>query len=161
MLLGGDDAKEEYQRMSDQISPNSFSMAFGLPLKYRDGAKFVQKVFPHIDRQSAEEFHRRTNAEAQKGSREAWLTRSEFPGGSARFLFLQARTLMSGVERLPRELSVARFWDVDLNDDGSKTIYPPTKELSEDPKSGENELMQRLGSTMTTSMMSALAARSM
>ena len=157
MLLEGDDAREEYQRMSDQSNSNTISMAFGLPPKYRDDAKFVQKIFSHIDRQSAEEFHRRTDAEARKGSREGWLTRSEFPGGSAGFLFLQARTLMSGVERLPRELSVARFWDVDMHDDGSATVYAPTKELSEDSKSGENELMRRLGSTMTISMMSAFA----
>ena len=58
---------------------------------------------------------------------------------------------MYGVERLPRELSVARFWDFDMHDDGSATVYVPTKELSEDPKARENELMKRLGSTMTWS----------
>ena len=64
---------------------------------------------------------------------------------------------MSGVERLPRELSVARFWDFDMHDDGSATVHVPTKELSEDPKASENELMKRLGSTMTIAMMSAFA----
>ena len=157
MILEGDDAREEYQRLQEQGRSNTFNMAFGLPPKYRDDARFVQKIFPHIDRQSADEFHQRTRAEALKGSRERWLTRSQFPGGSAGFLFLQARALMSGVERLPRELSVANFWDVDMNDDGSATVYVPTKELSEDSKSGENELMKRFGSTMTISMMSAFA----
>ena len=142
--------------MSDQDASNTSQMAFGFPPKHRDVARFVSKIFPHMDRQSAEEFHERTSAEAQKGPREGWLTRSQFPGGSAGFLFLQARALMSGVERLPRELSVARFWDVDVHD-GSATMYVPTKELSKDTKTNENELMERLGSTMTIAMMSAFA----
>ena len=156
-LLEGKDAREEYQRMSEQNSSNTFQMAFGFPSKYHDDARFVSKIFPHIDRQSAEEFHERTSAEAEKGPREGWLTRREFPGGSAGFLFLQARALMSGVERLPRELSVAHFWGFDIHDDGSATVHVPTKELSEDPKASENELMKRLGSTMTIAMMSAFA----
>ena len=157
ILLEGDEAREEYQRMSEQDESNTFQMAFGFPSKHRDDARFVSKIFPHLDRQTTEEFHARTSTEAQKGPREGWLTRKEFPGGSAGFLFLQARALMSGVERLPRELSVANFWDIDMNDDGSATVHVPTKELSEDSKSGENELMKRLGSTMTISMMSAFA----
>ena len=64
---------------------------------------------------------------------------------------------MRGVEELPRELSVARFWDVDMHEDGSATVYPPTKEFSEDPNADENELMRRLGSTMTVALMSAFA----
>ena len=45
---------------------------------------------------------------------------------------------MSGVERLPRELSVARFWDVDMHDDGSATVHIPTEQLSEHSKTSEN-----------------------
>ena len=81
----------------------------------------------------------------------------DFPGGSAGYLFLQARALMSGVERLPRDSSVVRFWDIDINDDGSVTLHVPTKELSEDPKTSDDELMKRLGSTMTIAMMPAFA----
>ena len=157
ILLEGDEAREEYRRMSEQDASNTFQIALGLPPKYRDDARFVSKIFPYIDRQTAEEFHERTNAETQKGPREGWLTRKEFPGGSAGFLFLQARALMSGVERLPRELSVVRFWDFDMHDDGSATVHVPTKELSENPKTTEDELMKRLGSTMTIAMMSAFA----
>ena len=64
---------------------------------------------------------------------------------------------MSGVERLPRKSSVARFRDIDINDDGSATVHVPTKELREDSKTTEHELMKRLGSTMTIAMMSAFA----
>ena len=157
ILLEGDEAREEYRRMSEQDASNTFQMAFGGTPKYRDDARFVSKIFPHIDRQTAKEFHDRTSTAAQKGPREDWLTRRDFPGGSAGYLFLQARALMSGVERLPRESSVVRFWDIDINDDGSATLHVPTKELSEDFKTSENELMKRLGSTMTIAMMSAFA----
>ena len=141
ILLEGDDAREEYQRMSDQNTWNILNMAVGFSLKYRAGATFVQKVFPHIGRQSRDEFHQRINTEASKGTKDGWLTRSQFPAGSAGFLFLQARALMSGVERLPRESSVARF----------------KESLSEHSKTREYELMKSLGSTMTIAMMSAFA----
>jgi len=157
ILLEGDEVREEYRRMAKQDSSNTFQMALGLPPTYRDDARFVSKIFPHFDRQTEEEFHERTRAEAQKGPRAGWLTRSEFPGGSAGFLFLQARTLMSAVERLPRESAVVGFWDIDIHDDGSATLHVPTKELSEDPKTTEDDLMKRLGSTMTIAMMSAFS----
>ena len=44
-----------------------------------------------------------------------------------------------------------------MHDDGSATVHVPTKELSENPKTTEDELMKRLGSTMTIAMMSAFA----
>ena len=81
ILLEGDEAREEYRRMSEQDASNTFQIALGLPPKYRDDARFVSKIFPYIDRQTAEEFHECTNAETQKGPREGWLTRREFPGG--------------------------------------------------------------------------------
>ena len=157
ILLEGDDAREEYQRMSEQNASNTFNMAFGFPPKYRDGATFVQKIFPHIDRQTGDDFRKRINAQTSKGTKDGWLTRSTFPAGSAGFLFLQARALMSGVERLPRELSVARFPGFDMHDNGSSTVYLSKDELSEHSKTSEYELMKRLGSTMTTAMMSAFA----
>ena len=64
---------------------------------------------------------------------------------------------MSGIERLPRELSVARFWDFDLHDDGSTTMCVPLEELGEHSNTHQHELMKRLGSTMTICMMSAFA----
>ena len=157
ILLEGDEAREEYQRMSEQDGWNTFNMVLGMPTKYRDDATFVTKIFPHIDRQSAEEFARHTNAAARTEPRKGWLNRHHFPGGSAGFLFLQARALMSGVQRLPREFSVTRFWDIDMHEDGSATVHVPTEELREHSKTSEYELMKRLGSTMTISMMSAFA----
>lgn len=157
ILLEGDAAKEEYRGMEKEISSNCFNMAFGEPTKYREGGKFVNKVFPHIDREPEGEFRRRIKIEASKPARERWLTRREFPPGAPGFLVLQARVLMSGVERLPREVSVARFPNLDLHDDGSARVYWFPEELSEHSSTTEYELMKRLGSTMTIAMMSAFA----
>ena len=157
ILLEGDDVAEEYQRMSEEDALHMLNLAVGFPLKYRDDATFVQKVFPHIDRQPEGEFRQCVAGEIAKGSKPGWLTRSEFPAGSVGFLALQARALMSGVERLPREVTVASFLDFDIQEDGSATVYVPTKELSEHTKTREDKLMQRLGSTMTIAMMSAFA----
>lgn len=157
ILLEGDAAREEYQRMSQEDALHMLNLAFGFPLKYPDNATFVQKVFPHIDRQPEAAFRHGVDQETAKGLKAGWLTRSEFPAGSAGFLVLQARALMSGVERLPRDVAVAPFLEFDMNEDGSATVYVPTKELSEHSKTREDKLMQRLGSTMTIAMMSAFA----
>ena len=153
----GDDAKEEYRAMSDEISSNKFKMVFGEPTKYREGGRFVNKVFPHIDREPEDELRQRIKAKASTLAKKGWLTRNEFPPGAPGFLVLQARALMSAIERLPREMSVARFPDLDLHDDGSATVYWSTEELSEHPSTSEYELMKRLGSAMTIAMMSAFA----
>ena len=158
ILLEGDDAKDEYRRMSEHSRRNTFNMVLlCAPIDYRTDATFVQKVFPHIERQSTDDFHRRVEANASKGTKDGSLTRAQFPAGSAGFLFLQARTLMAGVERLPRELSVTRFPDFDMHDDGSATVYLSKEDIGEHSKTIEYELMKRLGSTMTIAMMSAFA----
>ena len=157
ILLEGADAGEEYRGMSAEESSNVFNMISGEPFKYRDVGRFVNKVFPHIDREPKDKFYQRIEAEASKPAKKGWLNRSEFPPGSPGFLVLQARALMSGVERLPREVSVARFPDIDLHDDGSATVYLSKEELREHSSISEYELMKRLGSAMTIAMMSAFA----
>ena len=157
ILLEGDDAKKEEQRMSTQSSFSTFNTEFGQIREYSDDGTFAQKFFPHMNRQSKTDIHQRATAAASKKTREGWVTRSEFPAGSAGMLFLQAKVLMAGIERLPREVSVLRFPDVDINDDGSTTMDLSKQEMSEHSKTREYELMKRLGSTMTIAMMSAFA----
>ena len=157
IVVEGDEARREYERMSQQDAWNTSLVAMGLRAAYREYGRFVSKIFPYISRQTPRELRERTTAKAKEQGRNGWLTRKEFPGESAGFLLLQARALMSGVERVPRELSVVRLWDIDMNNDGSTTLHVPTKELSENTKTRQDELMKRLGSTMTNAMMSAFA----
>lgn len=157
ILLEDDAAEQEYRGMSAEQTSNAFNMAFGMPFKYRDGGRFVNKMFPHIAREPGDKFRQRIEAEASKPAKEGWLNRREFPPGSPGFLVLQAKALMSGVERLPREMSVARFPDADLHDDGSVTFYWSEEELGEHPLTREYELMKRIGSVMTIAMIAAFA----
>ena len=85
------------------------------------------------------------------------LTRRDFPAEPAGFMLLQAKVLLSEIERMPREISVVRFPDYNMQDDGSATVYVSTKALNESPIAIEKELMNRLGSTLIIVMMSAFA----
>lgn len=155
--LNGDDAKDEFLRMQDEDSRNMFNMAFELNFKCRDDAIFTTKWFPYMERQSEEEILQRIQNAASKEPKKGWLNRNAFPAGSAGFLFLQARVLMSGIERLPRDLSVVRLSEIEFNDDGSARVYLSKEELGEHTETREYELTKRLGSTMTVAMMSAFA----
>ena len=157
LLLEGDAARTEFQGMSEEQTSHAFNLALGLPTRYRDEGKCVQKVFPRLARQSEEEIRQRVLARAREGKKQGWITRSNFPAGSAGYLFLQARTLMAGVQRLPREFSVAPFPDFDFNDNGSATVRLSREELGKHTRTQEYELMQRLGTTTTVAMMSAFA----
>ena len=142
LLLEGDEAKEEYDRMSKEAHLNASSILLSMRTNYHDDARFVMKLFPYMDRLPAEEIRQRVSNEAKKGFKRHWLTRRSFPAGSAGYLFLQAEVLMSGVERFPRHLSVMRS---------------PKEQLGEHSKTREKETMKRLGSTMTIALMSAFA----
>ena len=155
--LEGNDAKEEYQRMLEQEAYNTGLVALGFSPKYDYNAQFVTKIFPHIDRLTPDEFRSRTSVKAQEIPRKNWRTRRHFPAGSAGFMLLQAKVLLSGIERMPREMSVVRFPDYNMHDDGSATVFMSTKALNEIPKAIEKELMDRLGSTLIIVKMSAFA----
>ena len=157
MILEGDDARVEFQRMSEESGTNRINMAFGRVPEYSSKAKFVRKIFPHMDRQAPEALLKRVEARASEGNREGWLTRSDFPVGSPGLLFLQARVLMSGIEGMPLEESVAPFLDFDVDDDGNATVHLSEEELGQHSTIREYELMQRMGSTMTVGMMAAFA----
>ena len=156
-MLEGDDAKSEFQRMSKESSSNMFNIAFDQAIRYSDEGRFVQKVFPHIARLSEHELRQRVTSHRNTNNKNGRLNRNGLPVGSAGFLFLQAKALMSGVECLPRETSVVNFLDLDINDDGSATVYLSKEELRMHSKTLENNFMKKLGSTMTISMMSAFA----
>ena len=69
IMLEGDEAREEYERMSKESSLNTSAMVLGIRPKYRDDATFVQKIFPYVDRLSSEEFSHRSTDEEQGESR--------------------------------------------------------------------------------------------
>lgn len=157
VLLQGRDAEAEERRMYPEGAFNLLNMGLGHFPRYREDSRFVYKVFPEITAPSEDRFLEHVRRKAAAGKRNGWLTRTGFPAGSAGYFLLQARVLVSGVERTPRETTVARFSDFDLNDDGSATVHISMKELGEHSTTREYEFLKRMGSTMTVGMMSAFA----
>ena len=153
----GRDAEAEGQQMSHEGTFNMLNMGLGHFPRYKEDSKFVFKVFPEMAPPPEEQFLKHVAAKAAAGNRRGWLTRSGFPAGSAGYFLLQARVLISGVERTPREMTVAQFSEFDLNDDGSATVRVSKQELGEHSTTQEYEFLKRMGSTMTVGMMSAFA----
>ena len=156
-LLEKQAAEAEGQRMSQEGTFNMLNMGLGQFPRYKEDSRFVYKVFPEMAPQPEEQFLKHVEMKAAAGSRNRWLTRSGFPAGSAGLFLLQARVLISGVERTPREMTVAQFSGFDLNDDGSATVRISREELGKHSVTREHELLKRMGSTMTVGMMSAFA----
>ena len=155
--LEGEEAEKEFRRMTSESITNMISLPLGWASKYDDEASFVLKLFPVAERETKEEFIRRISANAAKSGKEGWLTRKDFPPGSPGYLFMQAKLLVSGVERLPRDMTAAPFSEVDLRDDGSATMRLPIEEMTRDPQYPSSDVKQKLGSTMTMALMSAFA----
>ena len=129
--LEGGKAGSEYSRM---LTAAAFAAQYGFSNTNRTDADFVMKLFRPLARLSETELRQRYRGKV--------LTRNDFPAGSAGFLSLQARLLMSEVDQLPLEASP-------VPDSGAFSLN--------DPSGRERETMRRMGRTMSHSMMSAFA----
>ena len=158
-ILEDDDARNEYDRMSKESTLNVLNMYWGHSPKYNKDATFVQKVFPHIERLTKEEFIERVNGSQRDQKKRDYrkLTRSEFPVGTLGYLLLQAKVLIASVESIPREMYTVDIPDFDLLDDSSALVRLSTEGISDDPRFHEDKLIKKVGSTMTAAMMSAFS----
>ena len=143
-LVQGRDAEAVGRQMSHEGTFNMLNMGLGHVPRYKEDSKFVYKVFPEIAPPPEERFLKHVEMKAAAGAKRDWLTRSGFPAGSAGYFLLQARVLISGVERTPREMTVAQFSDFDLNDDGSATVHISKEELGKHSTAREYEFLKRL-----------------
>ena len=157
VLVQGKDAEAEYERMSRESRLNMLNMHWGHMPRYDEGSRFVEKVFPELESQTEAQILKRVDAKAAAGNKRGWLTRNGFPAGSAGFFLLQARILISGVGRIPRELTVGQFPDFDMNEDGSATVSISKKDLGRHSVVQEDEFMERMGSALSIAMMCAFA----
>lgn len=156
--LEGSDAEEEWERMSKETSLNLMNLDLGRNPDYGEGV-FVQKIFPSMERISQEEFKERISARAGEAGKANRLTRREFSEGTPGLLFVQAVALMGGLERLADldEVSVMKFPDSDMNEDGSLSVHLSREGLNDDPKFYEHDLRRTTGATMVEGMISAFA----
>ena len=100
---------------------------------------------------------------SRRGGRKGWLSRHDFPGGTAGYLYLQAGTFLAGIESLPREQSVIPYSDLDFEEPRISDVKVADDGLTH--VSGEiayrfrrpPELLKGMGLRMILGMTSAFA----
>ena len=113
--VDGEDAMSEMERMRCEEVANLPKVCWGLAAEYREDAKFVLKILPDMDRNKAH-VDKRIAAKIEEERRKGWLSRHDFPGGTAGYLYLQAGIFLAGIESLPRVQSVIPYSDLDFEE---------------------------------------------
>ena len=104
----GKDAEREAARMQVEADGNMPRARVGRGSKYDEAAEFVLKILPDMDRDQAQ-FEQRVAASRKTGPPRGWLGRSDFPNGTAGYLYAQACAFMSGLDNFrPRLKCSAR-----------------------------------------------------
>ena len=141
--LAGEDAANEYRLVFEEAINNAWKMSVGLPPTREDGP-FVGKLFPHLPRQTEDDIRDRIASKVEHRHPREWLTRRDFPLGTAAYPYLQARLFVAALSDMytSHEEAVVRFSKAKTRDD---------------PRHDEHDFHRRLGSTMARGMMSAFA----
>ena len=155
--VSGLTAAEELGRMEAEMASNLHRADLGAVSADRTG-QFTFKIFPDVDRRSFEQVKSRPESRKQR-SRRNWMTRTEFPFGSAGWLVFQARALLAGIEyrAVWDERSFAGFAEFDTGDDGSLFVPDTPASHTELGQSKEGSVLKWMGATMTATMNSAFA----
>ena len=160
-----EDAVREAASMKLEEERNIPRARVGSGSKYREDARFVLKILPDMDRDTAK-FNQRVADKASKEREKGWLDRRDYPPGEAGYLYAQARAFLFGLENLPRELSAVSLSDFDFGkpqidsvdlsaNDGSVHITGTIPSSYRKPSN--RELMARMGTTMMAGMTAAFA----
>ncbi len=161
----GEDASREMERMCREKDDNLPKVRQGLPAKYLEDAKFVLKILPHMDRDTAY-YDKRVAEKMEEERNKKWLNRHDFPKGTAGYLYLQASAFMTGIESHPREMSVIRYSDYDFQEphisdvdvaDDDFEIRVSAKIADKFRQLPKQVLMQRMGLLMMAGMTAAFA----
>ena len=141
--IDGEDAEREAERMFQEVDRNLQPARVGCGLQYREDARFVLKVLPELDKDKAR-FDQRVAAKRAQKRRRGWLSRRDFPKGTAGYLYAQAHAFLSALENMPREMSAISLSDF--------VGEPPRYR-----KPSDRVLMARMGTTMVAGMSAAFA----
>ena len=141
--FAGEAANDEYHRMLKKALGDVWRISWGFPPPRADGP-FVGKLFPHLPRQTEDEVRERIASHIEPDDAGKWLTRRDFPLGTAAILYLQARLLMTTVT------------DLYATPDEAVVNFHTAKPV-DDPRQNVHDLYRRLGTTMTRGMMAAFA----
>ena len=150
--------------MRGEVEANFPRARVGRGSKYREGASFVLKILPDMDRDTQQVDQRM--AASTVAERKGWLTRRETPPGAAGYLYLQARASLSGVENSHHGMSAIALSDFEFGEPQivgveASPADAATRVSVEVPashrKPPDRELMTRMGTAMVAGMVSAFA----
>lgn len=150
-------AGDEWQRMDEDRFANLLRMDLGSAAIYGAG-RFVYKVFLDVDRLSAAQVASRVAARGPRDKRD-WITRADFPVGSAGRLAFQARALLAGIDHSAvwEHQAFVGFTEFVTRDDGSQ-IVPGAPVLAADSDlDKEGRVLRWMGSIMNAATHSAFA----
>ena len=161
----GKDAAREAARMWVEAVGNMPRARVGRGSKYEGTAKFVLKILPDMDRDQPQ-FEQRVAASRKTVPLRGWLGRSDFPKGTAGYLYAQACAFVSGLDNLPRQLSAIALSDFDFGEPRilgveASSSEKPLRVSAEIPashrKPSDSALMARMGTCMVAGMTAAFA----
>ena len=151
--------------MQVEAVDNMTSARVGRGSRYGEEARFVLKILPNMDRDQAQ-FEQRVAASRKTGPQQRWLGRSDFPKGTAGYLYAQACAFMSGFDNFSREMSAIALSDFDF---GEPRILGVETSSADTPlrvsavvpasyrKPSDSALMARMGTCMVAGMTVAFA----
>ena len=154
-----EDAQREVDSMRREAADNIAATRVGHPANYREGALFVLKILPNMDRDT-QQVDRRMEASRAAKRKHRRLTRTEIPPGTAGYLYAQARAFLCGLENLSHEMSAITLSDfdfsepqiVDIDARSAHATVPTTHRRPSD-----RELMARMGTAVLAGMAAAFA----
>ncbi|MYE11781.1 MAG: hypothetical protein F4X99_08970 [Gammaproteobacteria bacterium] len=155
----------EADAMQKEATENMATARVGGPASYRSDARFVLKLLPDMDRDTAK-VDRRIEASLRKGKKPGRLTRHEIGPGTAGYLYAQARAFVAGVENLSAVQSAIALSDLEygepqidsiqgLPEDGTLHVRGSVPAAYRRPSG--RELMGRMGTALIAGMASAFA----
>ena len=163
--VDGEDADREAESMRGEVEANLPHGRVGHGSKYREGASFVLKILPDMDRDTQKVDHR-IAASTAAGRKRGWLTRREIPPGTAGYLYAQARAFLSGVESQSHGMSAIALSDFEFGEPrvvgveaspADASIQVSAKIPASHRKPSDRELMTRMGTAMVAGMAAAFA----
>ena len=156
-VVRGRAACEEMERMEAERAANLLGLDLGA-VSSGSAGRFTFKVFPDVGRLSKAEVTSQVASQAQRNPRK-WITRADFPVGSAGWLIFQARALLAGIEHrtIWDERSFVGFTKFDTRDDGSLFVPDGPASNAEGSQRKESRVLRWMGLTMAATMQSAFA----
>ena len=151
--------------MQGEMEANLPRARVGHGSKYREGATFVLKILPDMDRDTKSVNHRMA-ASMQAGQKRGRLSRREIPPGTAGYLYAQARAFLAGVENLSRGTSAIALSDFEFEEPRIAGVEASLADASvrvsaEIPashrKPSSRELMARMGTAVLGGMAAAFS----